>query len=54
MQTSYVGVRDYRRTMHYKALRAGNYSVSRAVAFWRIVDGARNDAVLETIRKREA
>ena len=51
MQTSYSGVRKYRRTAHYKALKAGDYSVSRAVAFWRIVDGARNDAVIETIHK---
>lgn len=50
-QTAFVGVRDYRRTGHYKALKANALSVSRAVSFWRVVDHKGN--VLETIRKGE-
>lgn len=49
-QTSFIGVRDHKRTDHYKALKAKSLSVSRAVAFWRIVD--EKGRVLETIPAR--
>ena len=49
MQTAFTGVRDHKRTAHYKALRSGAYMVSRAVAFWRVVDD--KGRVLETIKR---
>lgn len=51
MQTSYIGVRDHKKTQHYKCLKTGNYRVSRAVSFWRVVDSS--GRILETIKKKD-
>ena len=46
-QTAFSRAIYYRRTAHYRALKAGNMRVGQTVSFWRIVN-ERGD-ILETI-----
>jgi hypothetical protein len=49
-QKSFIGVKDYKRTHHYKALHNGTMRAAKYITFWRIVDN--KGKILETIHRR--